>query len=112
VSRASTPDVGTKPREQEAVKTRLLPPYHVIIVNDDFHSFEFVVNVLRKALGHSEERAYLLTYEAHSRGRAVVWTGAKEVAELKLEQIQSFHEIKANGQKLGPLEATIEPAPG
>ena len=48
--------------------------------------------------------------EAHNTGRAVVWTGPKEVAELKAEQMQSFHETRDDGRKLGPLGVTIEPA--
>jgi ATP-dependent Clp protease adaptor protein ClpS len=101
---------GTKPQELEEVKTRQLPPYHVILENDDHHSFEFVVEVLRKALGYTEQKAFLLTHEAHTKGRAVVWTGSREVAELKAEQIQSFHEVRSDGRKLGPLGVTIEPA--
>jgi ATP-dependent Clp protease adaptor protein ClpS len=109
------PDVNvtTKPREREETRTRRLPPYNVILENDDHHSFEFVVGVLRKTLGCSEQRAFALTFQAHNSGRAVVWTGSKEVAELKLEQIQTFHETRAaDGAKLGPLSCCIEPAPG
>ena len=112
MTKPSTPRSTTKPREEEEVKTRRLPPYHVILANDDYHSFEFVVEVLRKALGYNEQRAMLLTKEAHESGRAVVWTGSKEVAELKLEQMRSFHEIRGDGAKLGPLDCHIEPAPG
>jgi len=112
VSPSDFPDtmVSTKTKEKEDTKTGLLPPYHVILENDDHHSFEFVVDVLRKALGFNEQRAFLLTKEAHTKGRAVVWTGSKEVAELKLEQILTFHEIRIDGRKLGPLGVTIEPA--
>jgi ATP-dependent Clp protease adaptor protein ClpS len=102
--------VTTKPREREETRTRQIPPYHVILENDDHHSFEFVVEVLRKALGFNEQKSFLLTSEAHTKGRAVVWTGTKEVAELKVEQIRSFHEIRLDGRKLGPLGVTIEPA--
>ena len=102
---------GTKPQEIEEVKTRRLPPYHVILENDDHHSFEFVVEVLCKALGYTEQKAFLLTDEAHTKGRAVVWTGAKEVAELKAEQIQSFHEVRSDGGKLG-FEYLFVDAPG
>ena len=100
--------VTTKPRPKE--RTRRLPPYNVILENDDHHSFEFVIDVLRKALCCTEQRAIEFTTEAHKTGRAIVWTGSKEVAELKAEQIQSFHEIRAGGQKLGPLGVIIEPA--
>jgi ATP-dependent Clp protease adaptor protein ClpS len=114
VSDEVLPDVmvTTKPRSREATRTRRLPPYNVILENDDYHSFEFVVEVLRKVLGCSEERAFLLTHQAHTSGRAIIWTGPKEVAELKLEQVRSFHENRSDGKKFGPLGCTIEPAPG
>jgi ATP-dependent Clp protease adaptor protein ClpS len=105
--------VTTKPKEREETRTRRLPPYHVVLFNDDFHSFEFVIEVIRKALGYDAQKAQLLTEEAHKSGRAIVWTGAKEVAEFKMERIQTFHEIREpNGAQLGPLDCTIEPAPG
>jgi ATP-dependent Clp protease adaptor protein ClpS len=113
VTNSPFPDtiVTTKPKEKEDTDTRRVPPYHVILENDDHHSFEFVVDVLRKALGWGEQRAFLATNEAHTKGRAIVWTGPKEVAELKVDQIRSFHEIHGDGRKLGPLGVTIEPAP-
>jgi ATP-dependent Clp protease adaptor protein ClpS len=105
--------VITRPKERHQRKERRIPPYHVILENDDYHSFDFVVGVLRKALGYSEERASLLTQEADATGRAVVWTGPREVAELKAEQIRTFHEIcPETNLPLGPLGCTIEPAPG
>ena len=104
--------VTTKPLEKEEIKTRQLPPYNVILENDDHHTMEFVLGVLQKALGYNEQKSFLLMMQAHETGQAIVWTGSKEVAELKLEQMQSFHETKANGQKLGPLGVRIEPAAG
>jgi ATP-dependent Clp protease adaptor protein ClpS len=114
-SESSPPDVVVSTRSQphEQTRTRKVPPYNVILENDDHHSFEFVVDVLRKALGYASERAYQLTLQAHTTGRAVVWTGSKEVAELKADQIRTFHEVRAaDGAQLGPVDCTIEPAPG
>jgi ATP-dependent Clp protease adaptor protein ClpS len=102
--------VKTLPKR--AQKTRRIPPYHVILENDDFHSFEFVVEVLCKALGYSRERAFLLMLEAHNSGQAAVWTGPKEGAELKADQIRTFHETGAGQRQLGSLSCRIEPAPG
>lgn len=110
---ASEVTVTTKAKPEEETRTRKLPPYNVILENDDHHSFEFVIGVIRKALGYSEERAFQLTFMAHNSGRSVVWTGPKEVAELKVEQIRTFHETRErDGAKLGPLSCVIEPAPG
>jgi ATP-dependent Clp protease adaptor protein ClpS len=96
-------ETTTSPRTK--IRERRIPPYHVILENDDYHSYTFVVSVLCKALGYPVERAYQLMLEAHTSGRAIVWTGPKEVAELKAEQIATFHE-----KPHGPLGCTIEPA--
>jgi ATP-dependent Clp protease adaptor protein ClpS len=104
--------VTTQSKSEDRTRNRRIPPFNVILENDDHHSFEFVVEVLTKALGYSVERAARLTMQAHQTGRAVVWTGPKEVAELKADQIQTFHEIRPDKIQLGPLGCTIEPAPG
>lgn len=105
-------DVTTKTKPRETTHTRRVPPYNVILENDDYHSQEFVVGVLCKTLGYNLEHSYQLMIQAHSSGRAVVWTGPREVAELKAEQIQTFHETRQpDGAKLGPLSCSIEPAP-
>ena len=105
--------VRTRTKEREETKPRLLPPYNVIIENDDYHSIPFVVDVLHKVLGCATERALQLTLEAHTTGRSIIWTGPKEVAELKVEQVHTFHETReADGAKLGPLTCALEPAPG
>ena len=102
--------VSTKPKE--TTKTRRVPPYNVILLNDDHHSMEFVIEVLCKALGYNVERSYQLMMQAHNSGRTIVWTGPKEVAELKAEQIRTFHQQLEDGRELGPLGCEIEPAPG
>ncbi len=104
---------STKPKELDDVGVKLLPPYNVILNNDDYHSVDFVIQVLQKALGYNQEKSYQLTMEAHNSGRSVIWTGQKEVAEFKVEQIQTYHEIREPGNvKLGPVDCFIEPAPG
>jgi ATP-dependent Clp protease adaptor protein ClpS len=102
-----------KPRQKtrEKSQTRRVPPYHVVLANDEHHTMEFVTEVLRKVLGVPAERAVELMMEAHSSGRAIIWTGPKEVAELKVEQVTTYHEVRGDGAELGPLTVSIEPAP-
>jgi ATP-dependent Clp protease adaptor protein ClpS len=95
----------TAPREETSI--RRIPPYNVILENDDYHSQGFVVGVLCKALGYTTEHSHQLMMQAHTTGRAVVWSGPREVAELKADQIRTFRE-----DPHGPLGCTIEPAPG
>jgi ATP-dependent Clp protease adaptor protein ClpS len=108
-----TVDAPTRTQPVEETRTRRQPPYNVILLNDDDHSGDFVVDVLCKVLNCPVERAVQLMLEADTTGRAVIWTGAREVAELKAEQVLSFHEIRErDGAKLGPLGCEVEPAPG
>src|ERR1700730_6733656 len=99
------PDAGpaTESRPRDETRTRRIPPYNVILLNDDHHSMEFVVGVLCKVLGCSAERAFQFMIEAHESGRSIIWTGTREVAELKAEQIQTFPEVRADGAQFGPL---------
>ena len=107
MSEPSTPVADPK----ADTRPKLLPPYHVIIENDDDHSQMFVVLVLRKVFGYDEPKATELMMTAHNSGEAVVWTGPKEVAELKLDQIRTYHEKHwRDDHDLGPLRCRLEPA--
>lgn len=56
-------------------EVNLKEPYKVILFNDDYHSFDDVINQLIKALkcGYAEARGY--AFEAHVKGKTVVFTG-------------------------------------
>ncbi len=114
---AETPTVPMvaepRTRPKAASRTRRVPPFNLVLGNDDHHSMDFVVGVLRKILGIPMERAVLFMMEAHTSGRAIIWTGPKEIAELKAEQLHTCHEVRDRDKTdLGPLSCTIEPAPG
>jgi ATP-dependent Clp protease adaptor protein ClpS len=106
------PGVTTETEPDQELRTRRVPPYNVILENDDHHSMEFVVEVLCKVLGVAVERAFEYMMQAHTSGRAVIWTGPREVAELKAEQIHTFSEVRDDGRDFGPLGCAVEPAPG
>jgi len=108
-------DVGTDTEQEQRSRTRpkRQPPYAVIVENDDFHTFVYVIEVLRRVCGHSRQRALFLTTQIHVTGRAVVWSGALEVAELKRDQIRGFGtDYFAEQPVKFPLGVTIEPLPG
>ncbi len=88
----------------ESTSTDVLPPYVIIVFNDDFHTFEFVIKVLSTVFRISAERAFSHANEIHENGQAIVWSGSREVGELKIEQLMTFHE-----GKFGPLKMSLEP---
>src|SRR5215216_5185052 len=66
------------------------PPYAVVVLNDDDHTYAYVIDALCRVCRHPAERAFQLAQQIDHTGRAVVWTGTMEVAELKRDQIRGM----------------------
>ena len=101
----------TRPREKTEQKTKGPPPYNVILLDDDVHSFEYVVRMLKTLFGHPPERGYRMAVEVHTTGRVIVATTNLEHAELKRDQIHAFGPDPLIPRCKGSMSAIIEPAP-
>ena len=101
--RPASPDRQQKPRHQ--------PRYHIILLDDDDHSYEYVVGMLRKLFGFSEERAFVLASDVDHTGQVIVDTTTLERAELKRDQIHAFGRDWRIARCEGSMSATLEPAP-
>ncbi|MGH7202339.1 MAG: ATP-dependent Clp protease adaptor ClpS, partial [Planctomycetaceae bacterium] len=100
-------------REESGTKPKRQPPYAVVVHNDDFHTFPYVIECLQKVCGYDLAKAEVLTVKIHYSGQAHVWSGALEVAELKRDQIRGFGpDFYAPEPVKFPLGVTIEPLPG
>jgi ATP-dependent Clp protease adaptor protein ClpS len=95
---ATVMSIGTKPLGKEEESTLVIEPWNVILLNDDWHTFEDVIIQLVRATGCSVERAEAIAWEAHSKGEALCYTGPKERAELVasiLEEIDLAVRLEA-----------------
>lgn len=93
-------------------QTKRQPPYAIIVENDDLHTFAYVIVALCKICGHSPARAHELATAIDQNGRALVWSGALEVAELKRDQIREFGPDEFAPKPVTfPLGVYIEPLP-
>src|SRR5689334_17985334 len=84
------PKKGKRVKEQEEQKTKRQPPYNVILLNDDDHSYEYVIRMLQQLFGYPPEKGFLLAREVDTSGRVIVMTTTMELAELKRDQIHAF----------------------
>ncbi len=101
------PETKTRPEEQ----TRRQPPYNVILLNDDDHTYEYVINMLQVLFGYPREKGYQLAREVDITGRVVVLTTSRERAELKRDQIHAFGPDPLSSKDCaGSMSAVIEPA--
>jgi ATP-dependent Clp protease adaptor protein ClpS len=90
--------------------TKRQPPYHVILLNDDDHTFEYVIIMLKELFGHPVEKGFQIAEEVHNRGRAIVLTTSREHAELKQDQIHAYGADPLSAKSKGSMTAVIEPA--
>jgi ATP-dependent Clp protease adaptor protein ClpS len=73
--------------------------WRVIVLNDNHNTFDHVAATLARVIpGVSVDRGYRIANEIHNSGRAVVWTGDREAAELYWEQLSGA------GLTMAPLE--------
>lgn len=99
--------------EQEtrvAEDTRTAPLWNVVLLNDDDHTYEYVIEMLGRLFGLPPERAYQCARLVDREGRAVVDTTSKERAELKRDQIHTFGPDWRIPRCKGSMSADIEPS--
>ena len=99
----------TKPRGDQ--KPRRQPRYHVILWDDNDHTYDYVIAMMQRLFGHPLERGMQIAKEVDARGRAICLTTTKEHAELKCEQIHAFGKDSLIARCAGSMWATIEPDP-
>jgi ATP-dependent Clp protease adaptor protein ClpS len=93
-------------------KSKRLPPYNVVLLDDDHHTYDYVIEMLGKVFGYAEQTGYDLAKTVDTSGRVIVMTTHKELAELKRDQITSFGADWRLEKSNGPMSAVIEPAEG
>jgi ATP-dependent Clp protease adaptor protein ClpS len=101
-----------KAKPTSATKPRQLPPYNVVLLNDDAHTYEYVIEMLGTLFGHPRPRGFKLAEQVDHTGRAIVLTTSKEHAELKRDQILAFGADRRIESCAGSMSAIIEPAEG
>ncbi|MFE4104716.1 ATP-dependent Clp protease adapter ClpS [Almyronema epifaneia] len=94
---SSSPTIA--PERSRQVTRKPYPNYKIIVLNDDFNTFQHVAECLMKYIPNmSSDRAWELTHQIHDEGQAIVWIGPLEQAEL-------YHsQLSRAGLTMAPLE--------
>jgi ATP-dependent Clp protease adaptor protein ClpS len=83
----------------QRLRARLLPPYRVVLFNDDYNEMNYVIFALLHTINSlTEQEAEQIMLTAHLMGSAIVIVCPKETAEYYQERLLSYG-----------LTATIEP---
>jgi ATP-dependent Clp protease adaptor protein ClpS len=79
--------------------------------NDDDHSYEYVIRMLKELFGYPVETGMQLAKEVDTSGKVICLTTTMEHAELKRDQIKAYGRDKLVAHSKGSMAASIEPAP-
>ena len=108
VSAAESPASERKLDRRE--KTKKQPRYHVILLDDDEHTYAYVIEMLGKLFHHPRTRAFKMAREVDRTGRVICLTTTMELAELKRDQVLTYGPDPWLDTSPGSMRATIEPA--
>ncbi len=94
-------------RTATKTKTKVQRPamYQVVLLNDDYTTMEFVVEILQKFFQKSVEEATRIMLHVHYKGAGVCGIYPREIAETKVSQVIEYsrkHEY--------PLQCVMEEA--
>ncbi len=86
------------------------PLWCVVLLDDDDHTYDYVIEMLGKIFGHGLETAFQMACEVDMTGRVVVDTTTLERAELKRDQIHAYGRDWRLERSQGSMSAILEPA--
>ncbi len=102
------PSLGTEAGETEQQQHGRL--YHVVLLDDDEHTYDYVIEMLQKLFFLPLELALEHAIEVDATGRTVVITCEKPEAEFARDQIHGFGADPRMPKSKGSMSAILVPA--
>ena len=109
-SAVALPGIDEEIREGQETSEQTERLYHVILLDDNDHTYDYVVEMLTKLFGFSEQRAYEHTVEVDSKGHTRLTALPLEEAEGKRDQIHAYGTDSRLLRSVGSMAALVEPA--
>lgn len=86
------------------------PLFNVVLLDDDEHTYDYVIEMLQKLFFFSFQQALDHATEVDEKKRTVLMTVEKPMAEFAVEQIHAFGADHRMKNSKGSMSAIIEPA--
>lgn len=100
---------GTRVIEDIEADSALEPPYHLILLDDQAHTYHYVIVMLGEVFGYSVEKSFAMACVVDSQGQAIVMTGGKAEVMAKQSQIHAYGADPYMETSLGSMSAILEP---
>lgn len=102
----------TPPQIEKEKLEELTPLYNVVLLDDDEHTYDYVIEMLQKLFLCSGPDAFRHAVEVDTKGRTIVITCELPEAEFGRDQIHAFGPDWRMPKSKGSMRAIIEPAAG
>lgn len=100
------PDVDVTRRDE------LVPLYHVVLLDDNDHTYDYVIEMLQKLFIFSLDEAFRHAQEVDTCGRTILITCELPQAEFARDQIHAYGADPRLSRSKGSMSAVVEPAAG
>jgi ATP-dependent Clp protease adaptor protein ClpS len=103
---------GTGTEAGTGTDQEFTPLYNVVLLDDDEHTYDYVVEMLCKLFLLTEAQAYERAVEVDTTGRTIVMTCELPQAEFGRDQIHGYGADWRMPKCKGSMSAVVEPAGG
>lgn len=100
------------PTEEEEISGQDIhePLWNAVLLDDDDHTYEYVIEMLVKLLFKTPDEAMRHAMEVDATGRTIVLTAEKDAAEFAAQQIKGYGADWRLARSKGSMSAIVEPA--
>ena len=107
----TTPRIAT-PRSESTEDPAKNPLYRVVLLDDDDHTYDYVIEMLQKIFIFTMEQALQHAQEVDAMGRTILITCELPEAELARDQVHGYGRDWRLPRSKGSMSAVVEPAGG
>jgi ATP-dependent Clp protease adaptor protein ClpS len=107
-ARPPTPVVFPREVEEPAHQTARL--WRLVLIDDDDHSYEYVIEMLGAVFGYGREKSFALARIVDTQGRVTLMTGEKAACEAKQGQVHAYGADPRIPHCKGSMSAIVEEA--
>jgi ATP-dependent Clp protease adaptor protein ClpS len=98
------------PSRIEIEEPELASLYHLILLDDDQHTYDYVIEMLGSIFGYGPKKAWALARVVDTQGRVILETASRERCEGHQSQIHAYGADPRMPTSLGSMSAILEEA--
>jgi len=104
-----SPTTRPQTHVEDVTEEQIAPLYHLVLLDDNHHTYQYVILMLGAIFGYNPEKAYAIACVVDSEGRAILMTGGRDEVAAKQEKIHAFGADPLMAESKGSMSAVIEP---